>query len=300
MREITQLGYLGISVSDAKAWEDLAQSVLGMQVEERTREGTIYLRMDEYHHRVALHPDGQDEVAYIGWQVADEQALETVRARLEAAGVKVKAGTSSDLESRKVAALYKFEDPDGHPLEIACGQLVSERPFVPGRPISGFKTGPLGMGHVVLRSSDLKKSIAFYRDVLGLSITDYIDASEQFQVAPGQGLLVFFHCNPRHHSLALGALPMPKRIHHFMVEVQSAEDVLQAYELCQERGGALMTTIGKHTNDHMISFYLRNPSGFGIEYGWNGRLVGGPEWVVQLHRRTSIWGHKPVGGGPLV
>ena len=46
-------------------------------------------------------------------------------------------------------------------------------PFKPSRPISGFKTGALGMGHVVLHVKDFNKVVPFYRDLLGFKISDY-------------------------------------------------------------------------------------------------------------------------------
>lgn len=42
----------------------------------------------------------------------------------------------------------------------------------------------------------------------------------------------------------------------------------------------------------MTSFYLATPSGFAIEYGWNGRLVDDDSWTVGHHRSASTWGHQ--------
>ncbi len=288
---VTQLGYVGIYASDLSQWEEFVQEILGMQVQGRAADGTLYVRMDEYHHRIALHPDERDDLAYVGWQVADELILEQMRRKLQEAGVAVTPATSAELESRKVAALYKFEDPNGHPLELFCGPLIAEEPFAPRRPIRGFRTGPLGMGHIVLQSQDHERTLAFYRDLLGFRVSDYIDISQQFQLPPGEGLLLFLHCNPRHHSIAFGKFPFPKRIHHVMVELESLDDVGRAYDLCQQRHIPIGMSLGKHTNDHMISFYMQNPSGFYIEYGWGGRLVDDAQWQVTTYLSSSFWGH---------
>jgi biphenyl-2,3-diol 1,2-dioxygenase len=50
--------------------------------------------------------------------------------------------------------------------------------------------------------------------------------------------------------------------------------------------------LGKHTNDHMVSFYLRTPSGFAVEYGWGAREVDDRTWQVQVHTAGSMWGHQ--------
>ena len=56
-------------------------------------------------------------------------------------------------------------------------------------------------------------------------------------------------------------------------------------------------TLGRHPNDRMVSFYVRSPSGFEIEYGW-GALEVGEEWTVTQYDAVSVWGHKMVGTSP--
>ena len=82
MAGVTQLGYLGINVSDLDAWEQFATDVLGLQVSGRDTDGSLFLKMDEYHHRFILHPGADDDLAYAGWQVTDEQALHGMAERL--------------------------------------------------------------------------------------------------------------------------------------------------------------------------------------------------------------------------
>lgn len=286
---ISQLGYIGIGVSDIKAWEQFATGVLGLEVSERGADGTLYLRMDEHHHRLALYPTGQDDITCIGWELSEAGSLESLIPKLRAAGVEVTRGTKEDRERKKVCDLIRFEDPNGISLELFYGPLVLDRPFQPSRPIAGFKAGPLGLGHVVLAARDFEGSISFYTDILGLRISDYIHVDR-----PGVGhvVLAFFHCNPRHHSLAfLSASSSPKKISHFMLELNSLDDVGSTYYLCQEKKIPIMMSLGRHTNDQMLSFYMQNPSGFNVEYGWGARLVDDATWVVQQHTAGSVWGH---------
>jgi 2,3-dihydroxybiphenyl 1,2-dioxygenase len=291
MASITQLGYLGLSVGDVDEWERFATQVLGLQANERDNDGSLFLRMDEYHHRFIVHPHGNDDVAYIGWEVTDEHALHALANQLKAAGVEVKPGTPEEITARRVADLIRFQDPSGIPSEIFYGPLVHfERPFQPPRPISGFKTGELGLGHFVMAVENADRSLQFYRDVLGMRISDFV----QISPAPGVKLKVtFFHCNPRHHSLAFYEMPQaPKRLHHFMLQLQTLDDVGSTYYLCQDQGVPITMNLGRHTNDHMTSFYMRTPSGFAVEYGWGAREVDDATWQVQLHTSGSIWGHQ--------
>jgi 2,3-dihydroxybiphenyl 1,2-dioxygenase len=293
MAAISQLGYLGIGVSDAAKWEAFAGGILGLELSSRGEDGSLYLRMDEYHHRIAVHPGGSDDIAYAGWMVPTPEALHAFRERLVSHGVAVRPGTAAEIEQRKVLDLISFEDPNGIRLELFYGLQVRAAPFRPTRAISGFRAGELGLGHIVLTAKDIGKTLAFYRDVLGLRISDYID----FDIGQHPVRMAFMHANPRHHSAAFAQLPRKKTLAHFMIELNSLDDVCATLYLCQEKGVGIAATLGRHSNDHMFSFYMHSPSGFEIEYGFGGRLVDDATWVIQHHKTTSIWGHKRAAHG---
>lgn len=296
MTAVTQLGYLGLGVQDLAAWEHFAAHTLGLQINGRDEDGALFLKMDEYHHRFAVYPNGNDDVVYVGWEVADEHALQAMRSQLQAAGVTVTPGSAALAAERRVVELLTFNDPNGIATEIFYGPLVNfDAPFASPRAISGFETGTQGLGHIVLRVNDLDESLHFYRDVLGMRISDFI----QLAGAAGGRRMAFFHCNPRHHSLAFMAMPgASKRLHHFMLQVKSLDDVGMTHFLCQDQGVPVARGMGRHTNDHMVSFYMQSPSGFEIEYGWGARVVDDATWQVQQHTRGSIWGHRPQTAPP--
>ena len=50
-------------------------------------------------------------------------------------------------------------------------------------------------------------------------------------------------------------------------------------------------------NDRMVSFYLDNPSGFAVEYGWGGRTIDVSVWQVERYESVeSIWGASAIEG----
>jgi biphenyl-2,3-diol 1,2-dioxygenase len=291
MASVAQLGYLALSVSDVDQWEEFAAQVLGLEPNGRDPDGSLYLRMDEYHHRFIVEPSGKNDLACIGWEVATEADLNEIANRLQQDGVAVSPGTAAESEARRVAGLIKFPDPSGIPSEVFYGPLVKfDQPFRSPRPISGFKTGPLGLGHFVAWVDDFDQSLHFYRDLLGMRVSDFVKISPSANV---KVTVAFFHCNPRHHTIAFAQVPRgPRRLNHFMLELKSLDDVGATYDLCQARDVPIVMKLGKHTNDHMVSFYLRTPSGFNVEYGWGGREVDDSTWAVQVHSSGSIWGHR--------
>jgi biphenyl-2,3-diol 1,2-dioxygenase len=283
MASVTQLGYVGISASNVEEWEHFATEILGLQSNGIDSEGKLTLRMDEYSHRFIVSPSGKDDLEFVGFQVTDEPALFQITEQLRQAGVEVTLGTRDEAKARRVEGFIKFEDPDGTPTEVYYGPPISfDRPFNSPKAVSGFVTGDQGLGHVVYHVENLDRAVKFYRDVLGMKISDFIRN------------LAFFHCNPRHHTLALIEGKAPKKLNHFMLQTQSMNDVGAAYDLVQDLEMDITRGLGRHTNDHMTSFYVKTPSGFDVEYGWGARTVDDATWQVQRHEKGSIWGHRPV------
>jgi hypothetical protein len=65
----------------------------------------------------------------------------------------------------------------------------------------------------------------------------------------------------------------------------------------QERKRQLTMTLGRHMPETLVSFYVRSPTGFDIEFGAGGEVVY-EESFVQLKPRTAVvWGHKFVSEG---
>jgi 2,3-dihydroxybiphenyl 1,2-dioxygenase len=184
--------------------------------------------------------------------------------------------------------LAKFTDPAGNPCELYHGPALTNAPFVSPIVRSGFVADAQGLGHVVITANSQAESKAFYEDVLGFRLSDYI----RCQIYGYDVDIAFFHANTRHHSLAFGAR-QPKRIHHFMLEVGSLDDVGAGLDRAIGNGVRIAQMIGRHPNDRMVSFYAFTPSGFQFEYGWGGRLVDDATWEPGGHDRVSEWGHHP-------
>lgn len=290
MERINQLGYLGLNVANRNEWADFARDILGVQVE--ANDNVLKLRMDEYAQRFRLHQNDVDDLAYIGWEVASGQDLDAICERLSSAGVTISDLPAEEIGARQVRHCVQFADPSGIVCELYYGaQRTYEKPFYSPRPISGFVTGEQGLGHIVLAVDDAAQSLHFYRDLLGMRESDFI----RFGPPERERNMTFLHCNPRHHTLAFLESPSPKRLLHFMLQVDALDDVGSTYYLCQERGVPIASTLGRHTNDHMVSFYMNSPSGFEIEYGWGARTIDDATWTVQTHRAPSIWGHQRQG-----
>ena len=279
--ELQSLGYIGIRAKSVDDWADYGAKFLGMQLVDRSR-STLTFRMDDRRQRVVVHEDGEAGAAFLGWEVAGAQALDALAARLDASGVRVQRLPRAVADERRVKEILGFCDPIGNVLEAFHGAEVASDPFRPGRAISGFRTGPLGMGHIVMNVERIDQMLPFYQDLLGFRLSDYT-------LRPFKAY--FFHLNPRHHSFAMIETGQ-NSVHHMMVELFMLDDVGQAYDLALGEGGRIATTMGRHSNDYMTSFYARTPSGFFVEYGWGGRSIDpATHAAVEMTCGPSLWGH---------
>lgn len=104
----TQLGYLGLGVSDLDAWRRYATTILGLEVLPPEPDGSVLLRMDTHQYRFILEQSAVDDLTLIGWEVRDERALDALAARLQAAGISVRTGDEGALQRRRVVNLIEF------------------------------------------------------------------------------------------------------------------------------------------------------------------------------------------------
>lgn len=279
---IDSLAYVVIRTPALKAWVDMATASVGMQAVVVEADQTAYLRLDEKVQRLLLVACNDAPSLTAGFGVADAAALKAVSARLSDAGVEWASGCAEELELRGVEKMIHFRDPDGNRVEVACGLRDASTPFLPGRPIGGFRTGALGLGHVAWKAVRYEEMTDFYRNLLQFRTSDRV--SKPFKVE-------FLHVNPRHHTLALAGAGDEPGVHHLMVEYNDYDDIGRSYDLALENPDAIGVTLGRHINDHVTSFYLYTPDGWMMELGWAGRTIG-PDWqVVEDLPGMSLWGH---------
>lgn len=277
---VQALGYVGVEASDLEPWRRFAADVFAMQVVERGADA-LALRTDERCQRMLVQRTGRDGPAFFGFETASPEEFRATLRELEGAGVKVTLAGEAELTLRGVDEMAWCLDPAGNRIEIYHGLAKAETPFTAPRPHGGFRTGRMGMGHAVFHARDMDAMSAFYRDVIGLRISDYM-------IKPYR--LMFLRANPRHHSIGL-LEAQRDGVHHVMCEVRALDDVGRAYDFAQE-GWRIGQTLGRHSNDWMTSFYVFCPAGFMMECGWGGRTVDEATWTPrEVTHGGSMWGH---------
>ena len=299
MTEIRGLGYLRVQSQDLARWRELTVDSLGFAETTGPDPDGLYLRMDEREARLIVLPGEVDRVLAVGWEVRDQFALAAVGRAVEAAGTTVKVLSETECRERRVDSAILFDDPAGTPVEVFFGPVLDHDP-VRTKWMQQFVTGPQGMGHVVLPTTNFEEVETFYTEVLGFLPRGAVAMRGG---APGQKprRVRFMGVNQRHHSLAICPAPHgdPPGLVHLMVEVDSLDAVGRALDEIGKRGFSISSTLGRHTNDKMVSFYVRAPGGWDIEYGTEGVLVDERHYTAEEITRDSYWGHDWSGSEPL-
>ena len=151
-----------------------------------------------------------------------------------------------------------------------------------------FLTGTGGVGHCIIRQRDSAAGTRFYR-ALGMR------GGIEYKLDLGQGVheLTFMHCSSRDHSVAWGIGSPTRRLNHIMLEVDTLDDVGLTHDLVRKANIPVHIQLGKHSNDHMYSFYFTSPSGFMLEYGWGARDATHQSEYYE----GDIFGHALEQGG---
>ncbi|NQV94324.1 MAG: VOC family protein [Sphingomonadales bacterium] len=284
------LGYVVIETTDKAKWHEYLTKIVGAMANGEGSDGAALYRLDERAARFRVIRGEADRFAVAGWELADAAAFQSMKSRLADAGCVM---TDCDATRRGVAALACGKDPAGSDFEIFYGPDEASSPFESPAGVTGFVTGKLGMGHVVYGSLAFHDTHNFYRDTMGFGDTDLPEIEAGPPGSPKMGIAFMHAATGRHHSVAVIQMPEPPAgCVHIMVEARTRADVDAAYQRMQAADVPVSATLGQHTNDEVISFYMQTPGGFDLEFGWDGLVVDPATWVPTAHTEVSKWGHE--------
>ena len=174
---VCALGSLGIDVCDLKAWERFARDSR-LAVGDRGADGTLYLRMDERHHRIAVHPGSATTI----WPISAGKSR-----RGRARGRPRRGKRRRDrlrpamrrLPRTQRRRLHRLRRAGRHPQRVLWGPLEQRRlAFRSPRALPAFT--PVSKASATSWSRSMTRAaMHFYRDLLGLRVSDFIDLERE-------------------------------------------------------------------------------------------------------------------------
>ncbi|HUF98901.1 MAG TPA: VOC family protein, partial [Ilumatobacter sp.] len=278
---------------DPDALTSLFTDVVGLTPGDPTVDGDLTWRNDDRAHRIIVRPGPANDAVFVGFEAIDDDVFDLVRQRFVDAGLDPTEGTADELAARRVRRLIHVATPLGVRLELVAGLDTAPTAFESELMPGGFLTQGVGFGHVVFGTNSLTEVHEFLTKALGMSQSDWLDV----ELAPEFNLEVrFYHCNPRHHTMALANVPFepPQKLHHIMFETTTRDDVGAAFDRAWASGLAIPNGLGQHDNDEMFSFYVASPAGFQVEVGHGARTITDDWTDNRPYDRISRWGHQPL------
>ncbi|GAA0373362.1 hypothetical protein GCM10009092_41940 [Bowmanella denitrificans] len=127
-----------------------------------------------------------------------------------------------------------------------------------------YQPKPTKLGHLVLKVQDIQRSVQFYQDVVGLTVSDWIDDR-----------MVFLRAGQDHHDLALLQLPADQidrqdpaqsRVEHFSYHVESIEEIKKITQMLLDRGIEIDRGIGRHGPGDNTFIVFKDPDGNNVEF----------------------------------
>jgi 2,3-dihydroxybiphenyl 1,2-dioxygenase len=295
-----EIAYLGIEVADPARLAPFLGEIIGLTPGEPASESPAdsqtdsqTWRNDDRVHRIIVERGPANDAVFVGFEAIDAAAFDATVARLTAAGFEIEAAAEDDARRRRVARLARTSAPWGVTIELVEHLEVASEPFASDLMPGGFLTDGVGFGHVVFATTAFDESCRFLTEGLGLVQSDWLE----MEIMAGIELEVhFFHCNQRHHTVALAKAPfdLPQQLHHLMVETNDRDDVGAAFDRVWATELPIPNGLGRHDNDGMFSFYVQSPAGFQVEVGHGARLITDEWHDDRMYDRISKWGHQPL------
>lgn len=291
MRHQIELGYLVLEVPEPDSLSAVCADIVGLMPGDPTTSGGHTWRDDGHAQRLIVESGPANDAVAVGFEAVDADAFAATVARLRATGLTV-VDDAERAVTRRVGRLARTTTPWGPEAEIVLAPAEAADPFSSALMPGGFLTDGMGFGHAVFVTMAFEESVTFLTVGLGFVQSDWLE----MEIAEGITLEVrFFHCNARHHTIALARAPfdLPQVLHHVMFETKDRDDVGAAFDRLWASDLGIPNGLGRHDNDGMFSFYLQTPAGFQIEVGHGARVTEG--WDDNhLYGAISAWGHQPL------
>jgi catechol 2,3-dioxygenase-like lactoylglutathione lyase family enzyme len=180
----------------------------------------------------------------LSFEISHDSDLAQVEKELSKHGIK---SERSNDPAPGVANTLTFTDPKGTQVELfTTWNLLHE-----GKQAKGANVQKLG--HVAYFTTDLQKTMDFYRDVLGFKVSDWIG-----------DFFVFMRCNPDHHTVNF-MKGEESRIHHMAFQLDGWDQMKVACDTLGRNNIEIAWGPVRHGPGHNIATYYRNPDDHIIE-----------------------------------
>jgi catechol 2,3-dioxygenase-like lactoylglutathione lyase family enzyme len=281
MSRVTEIRYVGYGTPDLGA-EHAFYTESWKLKDAGEQDGMIHLAAEGSNepYVVRLRQTDEKRIDVIALATETRADVDTLHDKVVAAGCRI-IFAPKELETMGGGYGFRFFSPDGLPFEISA-----EVARGPKRDVARWEAVPQKISHVVLHSPDHKAMVAFFTDVLGFKLSDWLG-----------DFMAFLRCNEWHHRLAI--LPGPPCLNHVAYDMLSVDCMMRGIARLRKQGTDIKWGPGRHTAGNNTFSYFVTPNGFAVEYTSELESVDFEAHEAQVHapgpQTIDQWG-TGVGG----
>jgi catechol 2,3-dioxygenase-like lactoylglutathione lyase family enzyme len=225
---------------------------------------------EQYVYRVRKGDESRLDLLAFG--AADRAAVDSLASDLAAAGTRLVSEPGA-MQTPGAGYGFRFFDPDGRTVEVSTD--VAASPF---REVEAREAIPVKLSHVVINSPKKDEVDAFYRNMLGFKLSDWIT------------FMTFLRCNADHHSLAVVG-GESATLNHVAFEVRGVDEMMRVGGRVMQDGRArMMWGPGRHVAGDNTFYHFFDPQGNVSEYTAEvEQIVDDDAWTPRLKPPTDQW-----------
>jgi catechol 2,3-dioxygenase-like lactoylglutathione lyase family enzyme len=282
MSRVTEIRYVGYGLTDLPTERTFYKDVWGL-TEVAEVDGMVYFAAagHDEHHVVRLRPSEVNRVDVIALAADSRADVQALCDKVTAAGCKV-ISQPHDLTEPGGGYGFRFFSKDGLIFEISSD--VARGPM---REMKRWEGIPKKISHIVLHSPDHHAAVAFFTEVLGFRVSDWLG-----------DFMCFLRCNSAHHRLAF--LPGPPCLNHVAYDMLGVDDMMRGIHRLKEQNIDIRWGPGRHTAGNNTFSYFTTPAEFAVEYTAELEEVDEATWSPSVLKPTpQIMDQWGIGvGGP--
>ncbi|MEG3164019.1 VOC family protein [Sphingomonas sp. PB2P19] len=248
MARVNDIRYVGYGVPDVALEREFYRDAWQLR-EVGEIDDMVYFACHGHdeHHVVRLRASEDRRIDVIAMAAATRDEVDALHAKVVEAGCTVIFPPQA-LTAPGGGYGFRFFSPDGLPYEIS-----SDVERGTARDVVRWEGIPKKISHIVLHSPNHKAAVAFFVDVLGFKVSDWLG-----------DFMCFLRCGTSHHRIAF--LPGPPCLNHVAYDVPTVDDMMRGIARLRKMGTDIKWGPGRHTAGNNTFSYFTTPNGFAVEY----------------------------------
>ena len=248
MSRVTEIRYVGYAVTDQAAERAFyAENWRLKEVHEA--DGMVYFAAEGHDelYVVRLRPDAVQRIDVIALAADTNADVDALFAKVRDYGCQIVFEPRA-LDQFGGGYGFRFFSKDGLPYEISAGvargtaRVLAPREAIPER-----------ISHIVMHSPRHHEELAFFIDVLGFRLSDWLG-----------DFMCFLRCNEAHHRIAF--LPGPPCLNHVAYDMANVDEMMRGVARLKRQKIDIRWGPGRHTAGNNTFSYFTTPGGFAVEY----------------------------------